>query len=36
LLKRWIANGMLVVVEGEDNHRERRSFVEVGEAATDD
>ena len=35
LLKRWIANGMFVVVEGEDKHREKRSFIEVGEAADD-
>jgi hypothetical protein len=30
LLKRWIRNGMFVVVEGLDDKRERRSYVEVG------
>jgi hypothetical protein len=35
LLKSWIANGMFVVVEGVDAKRERRSFIEVGELASD-
>jgi hypothetical protein len=35
LLKTWIANGMLVVVEGEDGQRKKRLFVEVGTAADD-
>jgi hypothetical protein len=35
LLKAWIANGMLVVVEGVDAKREKRSFVEVGTPAND-
>jgi len=30
LLKTWIKSGALVVVEGEDANREKRSFVEVG------
>ena len=30
LLKTWIGNGALVVVEGEDEQRKKRSFVEVG------
>jgi hypothetical protein len=30
LLKNWIANGMFMVVEGEDDNREMRKFVEVG------
>jgi hypothetical protein len=30
LLKTWIKSGMLVVVEGLDDKRERRSYVEVG------
>jgi hypothetical protein len=35
LLKTWIANSMLVVVNGEDDKRMKRKFIEVGEAATD-
>lgn len=35
LLKTWIATGMLVVVEGEDAARRKRSFIEVGELAND-
>jgi hypothetical protein len=35
LLKRWIANRMFVVVEGEDAQRKKRSFIEVGEPAND-
>lgn len=35
VLKAWIANGMFVVVEGLDDKREKRSFVEVGEPAND-
>ena len=35
MLKTWIANGMFIVVEGEDEHREKRAFIEVGEAASD-
>jgi hypothetical protein len=35
LLKTRIANGMLVVVEGEDGQRKKRLFVEVGTAADD-
>jgi len=35
LLKAWIANRMFVVVEGEDDHRVKRNFIEVGEAAND-
>ena len=35
LLKTWIKNGMLVVVEGEDASRRKRSFVEVGAPADD-
>jgi hypothetical protein len=30
LLKTWIATGALVAVEGEDEQRKKRSFVEVG------
>ena len=30
LLKTWIGNGTLVVVEGEDDRREKRKFVQVG------
>ena len=30
LLKTWIESGALVVVEGEDEQRKRRQFVEVG------
>jgi hypothetical protein len=33
LLKTWIANGALVVAEGQDEQRKKRSFVEVGTAA---
>ena len=33
LLKTWIGNGALVVVEGEDEQRKKRSFVEVGSVA---
>ena len=32
MLKTWIKNGSLVVVEGEDEQRKKRSFVEVGSA----
>jgi hypothetical protein len=35
LLKLWIANGMFVIVEGQDDKRRPRSFIEVGEAAND-
>jgi hypothetical protein len=35
LLKTWIATGMLVVVEGEDAKRMKRSFIEVGTPADD-
>jgi hypothetical protein len=34
-LKIWSANGMFVVVEGEDVQRKKRSFIEVGEPAND-
>ena len=30
MLKQWIANGALVVVDGQDAKRNKRSFVEVG------
>lgn len=33
MLKTWIASGMFVVVEGTDEKRNKRSFIEVGEAA---
>ena len=33
MLKVWIETGMFVVVEGIDEKRNKRSFVEVGEAA---
>jgi hypothetical protein len=33
LLKIWIESGALVVVEGEDEQRKKRSFVEVGSVA---
>jgi hypothetical protein len=33
LLKTWIGNGALVVVEGEDEQRKKRSFVEIGSVA---
>jgi hypothetical protein len=35
LLKTWIKNGMFKVVDGLDDHREKRNFIEVGEAAND-
>jgi hypothetical protein len=35
LLKTWIANGMFVVVDGEDEGRKRRSYIEVGKPAND-
>jgi hypothetical protein len=35
LLKTWIATGMLVVVEGEDGARRKRSFIKGGESADD-
>jgi hypothetical protein len=35
LLKTWIKNGMFKIVEGLDDHREKRNFIEVGEAAND-
>jgi hypothetical protein len=35
LLKIWLSTGMLVVVEGEDEQRKKRSFIEVGEWAND-
>ena len=35
LLKTWIANGMFVVVEGVDDKRKKRSFIEVGKPAND-
>ena len=35
LLKTWIGNGMLVIVEGEDGSRRKRSFIEVGMPADD-
>jgi AAA domain-containing protein len=35
LLKTWIANGVLVVVEGEDANRISRKFIEVGTSAND-
>ncbi len=35
LLKTWIKNGMLAVVEGEDESRRKRSFIEVGTLADD-
>jgi hypothetical protein len=35
LLKTWIKNGMFVVVEGLDDKRERRSYVEVGDPRHD-
>ena len=35
LLKTWIANRMLVVVEAEDASRRKRFFIEVGTAAND-
>ena len=35
LLKTWISTGMLAVVEGLDAKREKRNFIEGGEAAND-
>jgi hypothetical protein len=35
LLKTWIENGMLVVVDGEDAQRIKRKFIEAGEPAND-
>ena len=35
LLKTWMSTGMLVAVEGEDEKRMKRTFVEVGQWATD-
>jgi AAA domain len=35
LLKTWIANGMFVVVEDEDDKRMKRKFIEVGTPAND-
>lgn len=35
LLRKWIAEGMLVVVDGADDRRQIRAYVEVGELATD-
>ena len=35
MLNAWLATGMLVVVEGEDETRRKRPYVEVGERATD-
>jgi AAA domain/Bifunctional DNA primase/polymerase, N-terminal len=35
LLKMWIANGMFVVVEGVDDKRRPRDFIEVGKRAND-
>ncbi len=35
LLKTWISTGMLIVVEGEDAKRMKRSFIEVGTPADD-
>ena len=35
LLKTWIAKGMLVVADGEDDKRMPRKFIEVGEPAND-
>ena len=35
LLKTWILNGMLVVVNGKDERHETRSFIEVGKLADD-
>jgi len=32
LLKTWIKNGALVVVDGLDDKREKRNFIEVGTA----
>ena len=35
LLKAWTATGMFVCVEGEDDQRKKRTFIEVGERAND-
>ena len=35
ILKTWITNGMFVVVEGLDDQRKKRSFIEVGTGAND-
>jgi hypothetical protein len=35
MLKTWIANGMFVIVEGLDEQRRKRSFIEVGAPAND-
>jgi hypothetical protein len=35
MLKQWIANDALVIVEGEDARSNKRSFIEVGEPAND-
>ena len=35
LLKTWIRTGMFVVVEGTDEKRNKRSFIEIGESASD-
>jgi hypothetical protein len=36
MLKTWIGNGMFVEVEGLDDRREKRKFIEVGKPADDD
>ena len=35
MLRTWLATGMFVVVQGVDDARRPRSFIEVGEAASD-
>ena len=35
MLKTWISTGMLAVVDGEDDQRKKRSFIEVGTPAND-
>jgi AAA domain len=35
MLKKWIENGMFVIVDGLDDKRRPRSFIEVGERAND-
>ncbi len=35
MLKAWIDNRMLIVVEGLDQKREKRMFMEAGEPAND-
>jgi hypothetical protein len=35
LLKTWISTGIFVVVEGLDDKREKRNFIEVGTPADD-